>query len=632
VTTTPFIADQPPEARTMRLEYRPALDGIRAFAVIAVMLYHLDVRGVAGGFLGVDAFFVLSGFLITTLLLDEHRRTNTIDLATFWFRRLRRLLPALLLTVAAIVLFTAVAASPTRFTDLRWEGLTTLLYVVNWRFIADKVSYFDLFTDASPYRHIWSLAIEGQFYLVWPLVVLGALRRSRRALAVIAGVLTVVSVAIMSLTYEPGDPSRAYFGTDARVHELLIGCLLAMLLSVYGDRIAAKGRAVVGAGLASSLAIVVAFSVVQDTGSAYYHGGSLVFAVLVAVVIASVMSSETSALGRALALPPVRWVGEISYGLYLWHWPVIVWFTSRRTHLDGIRLTVLRVALTFAAATASFYIVERPIRTGKVPRRAVAAGLAVAVVVVAIACVGVTRKARTDPLAAEATFTLPPPRPSGAPRPFAVIVGDSVARSIARGFQQLPDADRFVSLAVPGCGIAAGVAVIPGGRVWEPSRTCRRETERMQTEYVARDDPDVVIWYSEWEVSDRLVDEKVAEFGSDEHTKDLRRDLEAAYERLTAGGAHIVLLTGPPRTAANAQAAAIHWDERSAAYNRLLGELAEHHKATTTLVDLVPIVCPGGPPCAEQVDGITLRPDGAHYSTEGAAWLAQKLLGSIPGF
>ncbi len=195
-----------------RFRYLPALDGLRAFAVLAVLCYHGGMSWAIGGFLGVDAFFVLSGFLITSLLLVEWRGTGGIALSAFWIRRARRLLPALFLVLGGVALYAAFAAAPTELDRIRSDGLASLFYVSNWRFVFSHQSYFEQFGVPSPLRHMWSLAIEEQFYLVWPMIVYGVLRWRRGsvgALAAVAGAIGIASVVLMVTLYEPGrDPSR----------------------------------------------------------------------------------------------------------------------------------------------------------------------------------------------------------------------------------------------------------------------------------------------------------------------------------------------------------------------------------------------------------------------------------------
>ncbi len=350
-----------------RLSYHPALDGLRAVAVLAVIAYHDAYAWAAGGFLGVDAFFVLSGFLITTLLVLEFRRADTINLLAFWGRRLRRLLPALLLVLLAVAIYSATEVPTIQLSALRGDSLASLFYVANWRFISTGSSYFDMFIAPSPVRHLWSLAIEEQFYLVWPLVVLGVFKLfhgSRRALLAVCVAGIVASSVVMASLYNRDDPSRAYFGTDARIHTILVGAVLALVLLARPPRTPTARRNVQIFGLVGAVGMLWTMHALSDQSSSYYHGGSLLFAVAVAGLIAAVMQPSRTALRLGLSLTPLVWIGRISYGLYLWHWPVNVYLTAVRTGWGATQLNVVRLAVTFAFAIASYFLVEMPIRRG----------------------------------------------------------------------------------------------------------------------------------------------------------------------------------------------------------------------------------------------------------------------------
>ena len=359
---------EPVSARNaVKFRYEPALDGLRALAVLAIIAYHFNYGWARGAYLSVDLFFILSGFLITTLLIMEWRRSSTIHLRAFWGRRARRLLPALLVLLVFVAVFTRFVAEPWNRATIRGDGIASLFYVANWRFIADKQGYFELFSAASPLRHMWTLAIEEQFYLVWPLVVFAVLRVSRgslRALAAVCGVGVVVSVAVMTITYGPGDPLRAYYGTDARAHTILIGALLAILLTTWTPSAVAKRR-LQAVGIAAFIVMMYAWHVATGTSSRYYHGGSVLYAVLACVAIAGAL--QPGLLRRALGFGPLAWIGRLSYGIYLFHWPLIVWLVPSRVHLTGLPLNALRLALTFLAATLSFYLIELPIRERRRP-------------------------------------------------------------------------------------------------------------------------------------------------------------------------------------------------------------------------------------------------------------------------
>ncbi|MDP1805981.1 MAG: acyltransferase, partial [Acidimicrobiales bacterium] len=297
--------------------HRPGLDGLRGLAVAAVVVFHLDEDWLRGGFLGVDVFFTLSGFLITGLLLAEVRQRGRVDLGAFWARRARRLLPAVLL----LLLFLA-ALLPTLDPVERGrrvpELLASLAYVANWQLISDGTPYFASFAVPSTVRHLWSLAIEEQFYLAWPLVM--AVVRSRRALVVGTTLGIAASVATMVVLYDPAGGTRAYFGTDARVHQILIGALAAMVLARRPVR---SGRSTTAVGLLSVAGLGWMAWAVDGSSYFYFHGGSVLAAVLAVGVIVGV-DDVAGPCSRLLAWRPLAALGLISYGLYLWHWPIIV--------------------------------------------------------------------------------------------------------------------------------------------------------------------------------------------------------------------------------------------------------------------------------------------------------------------
>ena len=294
-----------------RIAYQPALDGLRALAVAAVIAYHLGYPWAQGGFLGVDAFFVLSGYLITSLLLAERSDTGRVSLRGFWTRRARRLLPALFVMLAAVCLYAASTVPAIQLGTLRGDAFAAIFYVSNWHAISAGQSYFALFAAPLPLTHLWSLAIEEQFYLVWPLIVLGLFRVSggtRRGLWIgtIAGI--VGSQIAMTLLYSESNPSRAYYGTEARAHTLLIGCLLALIIRARPELPARAGLALQAAGVVAIGAVVTAFKL-GNASATYYHGGSLAFAIGVALVIAAAIAPR-GPLRMVLSSAPCVTSGE----------------------------------------------------------------------------------------------------------------------------------------------------------------------------------------------------------------------------------------------------------------------------------------------------------------------------------
>ena len=360
---------KPVGRRGPHLAYRPGLDGLRAIAVAAVFLYHSRIDWLPGGFLGVDLFFVLSGYLITSLLLAEWEAGNRIDLRRFWLRRARRLLPAMVVVVLAALVLAAIFAR-TDLARTRGDAVSSLLYYTNWHLIIANHSYFNLMGRPSLLQHLWSLAVEEQFYVIWPLLLVPGLvlvGRKRLPFLVIAGIAG--SATLMWVLYNPyGDPSRVYYGTDTRAFLLLMGILLALVWPAF-ERLRRALPLLELLGVAALVTTVLLFRQMQDFNPTLYRGGDLAAAFCFAVLIAAVAHPRTG-LGQALGIAPLRWLGERSYGIYLWHWPVIA---LMRPGVDiswtGPGVVVAQAAIVLAAATLSYRYIEQPIRTGRLQRR-----------------------------------------------------------------------------------------------------------------------------------------------------------------------------------------------------------------------------------------------------------------------
>lgn len=361
------------DSKSRRLPYQPGLDGLRALAVAGVFLYHAGVSWMPGGFLGVDLFFVLSGYLITSLLLHEFSADGTIDLVRFWARRARRLFPA----VALVILFALLATLTIARDDLgrtRADALSAIVYLTNWHEVIASHSYFNQFGRPSLLQHLWSLAVEEQFYLLWPLLLITGLRRLHpRNMTVLTVVLALGSCVLMWVLYNPaGDPSRVYYGTDTRAFTLLIGALLAFTWPAAQKallRWRESANVVDAVGVAALTGVLVLFVTLQDYQPWLYRGGFLVMALTGALLVAAV-SHPGGRLGRALGWEPLRWLGARSYGIYLWHWPIM---QLTRPDLDvpmhGPLLVLLQAAATVGAAALSYRYVEMPIRSGAAQQR-----------------------------------------------------------------------------------------------------------------------------------------------------------------------------------------------------------------------------------------------------------------------
>ncbi len=382
-TTLTKPAPNPPPAPTgapgsgappIGLPYLPGIDGLRAIAVLAVVAYHAELSWATGGFLGVEVFFVISGYLITSILLSERRVAGKLDLKRFWIRRARRLLPALFLLIAAAVGYTLVFL-PDEAASLRGDAAASLGYITNWYLIFGDQSYFETVGRPSLLQHLWSLAIEEQFYVVWPLLFAGGvalLGRKRFPVLVAAGV--IASAALMWGLYDPGvDPSRLYYGTDTRAAGLFVGVLLAFFWAPGRLRPVARrsGRWVIDiVGVGALLFLLHRLGTTGEYDSALYRGGFLVIALLTAAVIGMAAHPSSVVGRRVLGAGVLVWIGVRSYGIYLWHWPVVMLTRpGQDIDLDGPALLVLRLGLTLGLATLSFHYVERPIRRGELGRR-----------------------------------------------------------------------------------------------------------------------------------------------------------------------------------------------------------------------------------------------------------------------
>ncbi|HET7822551.1 MAG TPA: acyltransferase family protein [Ornithinibacter sp.] len=367
----------PTPVRSGRLQRMPGLEGVRAIAVTAVLIFHANPNWLPGGFLGVDVFFTLSGFLITSLLLSELDARGRLRLGRFYLHRARRLLPALVLVLVATSLL-AMTVAQDAAARVREDAISAVLYVTNWGYVLHGTPYFEATGRPPLLQHLWSLAVEEQFYLVWPLLLYGLWRlggalavRIGAAAGVLASTTLMAWIAIRDGIPFVTDSGRVYFGTDTHAMSLLVGAVLATYWSQRGAIAALTPQArrtVSGIGLASLVGLVAAFRFADPMSWALYRGGFLWVGVLTAGVVAAAAVNGTG-FARALSVQPLRWVGQRSYGIYLWHWPI---FMVLRPGADlesrGWPVEVARFGLTLLAASLSYRYVEMPVRRGAVGR------------------------------------------------------------------------------------------------------------------------------------------------------------------------------------------------------------------------------------------------------------------------
>jgi peptidoglycan/LPS O-acetylase OafA/YrhL len=654
-----------------RLAYLPGLDGVRAFAVVAVMMYHGGLSVTTGGFMGVDTFFVLSGFLITSLLVSEWRATSGIRLGAFWARRARRLLPALFLMLLFVAFFASVIVPRGTYPALRLDALSTLLYVSNWHFVLAHSDYFNQTAAASPLIHTWSLAVEEQFYLIWPLVVLGVLRLTRD-LRVLFALCCAAAVGSAFETYflfrRSVSVNRVYLGTDTRSQCLFIGAALAVALVVLSQRAQSNGRLSAGAlwspahargrylcavaGVLGAAASIVIWVKVNSTTSFPYEGGFFLIGAATGAVILAIVGAPRSAVPWFLSLPPLRYLGRISYGLYIWHWPLFIWLSAARTSLSGYELFGVRAAVTLAVSVASYHLVERPVRQGAFLRQwrawvAVPASFGAVLVALVVATAGSTVAAVAAP-----PSTAPPPvsAPGSGPLVRVLLIGDSTATTLGLGLGEKPVETRYnyilTDAGILGCGVAVGPEVEVMGARAQPAAICRGTPPAPGTPLSQRSLPDawrqdiaashpnvVALLAGRWEVVDREYRGKWTNILHPTFAAYVKRQLDKASDLVTASGARMVFLTAPCSDEGE-QPDGAAWPEedpaRLAEYNKLVRQVAREHPATDSVADLYAAACPGGHYTPTE-KGVTIRTvdDGIHFTPAGGVLLAPSVMPTI---
>ncbi len=693
--------------RTIVFGFVPALDGLRAIAVLGVLLYHGGAPLVTGGFLGVNVFFVLSGFLITTLLLGEWGEHLTLRLGAFWARRARRLLPALLLMLLGVAVLAKVFV-PGEFATLRLDSLSTLFYVANWHFIVGGADYFTSTAQPSPLGHMWSLAIEEQFYIVWPPVLLlllhvgRRLRPSRRFWPALGVALTgaLASALDMRTSFFHGATlTRLYEGTDTRSQDILVGAALAIGMAIWAahrtvvpsavpELTAGRfGRAHPSAGTTGTAAprphrrdlhrrrgpSVRPISAWEITGPAargilqilgwsalfaglvlwmrvdrptalLFEGGELIFAIGVALVIFCIVTAQAASLARAVGNPAFCYLGKISYGTYLWHYPLFALLDAARLHLYGVPLLAVRIAVTLVVATASYYLVEVPIRRGRMASltewRAwlTTAASFLGVVTVTVAATVPSAAGAAGPVRVVGTGY------TGAPVKVAVF-GDSVAWRL--GFALLagqPEQRYGVTIdngAIVACGVVRSTGYESGGVTDTMVPQCNSSSPpSSQWPAQWKGDLDqfhpavVMILAGRWEVMNRLIGGRWLHIGEPAYDAVLHRALDQAVQVATSDGALVVLMTAPCFDSGE-QPDGQPWPEDSPErlnlYNQMVRQVAAEHPTTVRLEDFGAMVCPGGV-FSTTTDGVQLRDgDGVHIVPTPAAgqWLASHLLPEV---
>ncbi len=666
-----------PGEQAQGLTHQPALDGLRGIAVLGVLLYHAGLPWAHGGFLGVEAFFVLSGFLITSLLATEWQRSRSIRLGNFWMRRARRLLPALIVVVIVVALRQMIGGSSVAAPDLLGSGLGTLFYAGNWQQISANNDYFATGAPSSPFQHTWSLAIEEQFYIVWPLLVMAlfwVLSRRVTSSARVFGIAAAVAAAgclasaldAFVLFNRGADVNRIYLGTDTRASGLLAGATLGLiLLTRKGVPRRVVAFAATGIGIAGIGGLFVAMALVHGTSSRLYQGGMLAVDAAVVAAIAAVILLPRSPLSRLLSLPPLRAVGLISYGLYLWHFPLFLWLTTTSTGgVAGNALLALRLAATFLVSTVSYFVVEQPIRRRRVPRLAmrilVPASLPAAVAALVIASqsaqVGAAAILPPAPVsndvaghAAGCPVTLtdgnrdievPPSAADMTANPIAepgllhntktvtfhtcpprriLVIGDSLAATLGVGLMQ--DEERYGTqvLLAPllGCGFGIrGDFDLSVGWTPQPGR-CIDEIATWRKDEVDFHADAVIVAMGWRDAFDRHWGNDVVHLGMPDYDAYVSERAAALRDALSQDGTPVLFLTVPwanPPARADGSVPLVASAERHNSINGIINSVATSGGPHVAALTLDTYVSPGNRYSA-QVGGVVCRvSDGLHFT------------------
>jgi peptidoglycan/LPS O-acetylase OafA/YrhL len=733
------------------LPHLRGLDGVRAFSVLGVIAFHNGLSSVPGGFYGVDAFFVLSGFLITTLLVTEFGTRGRINLGRFWAGRARRLLPALFLVVIAIGVVLLAAPSVLATPHVIGDAISTIFYASNWYSIHNGVSYFSTATHPSPLLHTWSLAIEEQFYLLWPLIVLAVLslgtrRKGRRArsplnrdgqrartvrvlggghlmmfpqgsehdaawtrrrrlhlLFALAAFGALASSLLMAHLAPNGYTTRAYYGTDTRAQALLVGAAIAIGVTLWkptgaganGTASAPSAASAAASGswapwfqrLCAVLGVIgiagsaVLWTTVNEASSFAFSGGFLLASLAAGLVVLGAVVAPWGLAVRLLEIPPLPALGRISYGVYLWYWPVLLVMSGSRVHLSVYPLFLCRAGVTIAIATASAFLIEIPIRRGALGQwRArvagpVAAGVAIGLVVIStlvpVEAASIpgsavsgdvnnskpngasTFSALSPPVPTTTTTTVPgtpasstpstlvPPPPTGQPIKV-LLLGDSMAGSLGVGLAQYESNSnvQIVNEGIPGCSLAMGQEIKVLFYTLPPGPPCSgtdpNAIVNQWQKWVNAYNPDVVIYVARGETFDTEVKNKWTNLGEADYNQYVADRYSAAIKVLGSRGATVVLLTTPYYDSGTSPSGVI-WPEdatsRVTTDNQIIRTVAK--SATIEdghqvyVFDLNTVVDPNNA-YAANLDSVPLRcGDGVHFTPPGGVFVGLQLLPDV---
>ena len=620
------------------LAHHRGLDGLRGVAVILVIIFHSGLDWLPGGFLGVSVFFTLSGFLITSLLINECENSGRINLKAFWGRRLRRLAPASLVVIAAVIGLASWLSTSIEASRIKGDAISAVLYFSNWRFIYSGHSYGELFSSPSPLQHLWSLSIEEQLYVVVPAVIAGlftaGLRRRGIGIVLLGGVVGSTIATMLTSGHE-----HIYYGTHTRAAELLLGAALACLFGQKIEQLATRPARPWSTIYLLPLIGVILLARFSTVDSVWVYSGALtLFGLLSAVCL-------IAAIQRGLVRQVLSWsvlvrVGEVSYGLYLIHWPVIVWLNANRLDLNPTALFGVQVVVTALLTVLSYWLIEQPIRHRKVLRSVpVALGAFVASVVAAVVLASavlastsgrvdttpevlVTLAPDTTNVNEGVTTTVADSTPTRIDRtaPLNILViGDSTAENIATALARASDGNLgVISGGVLGCPLLK-VALVRDRKDSQQNVSYCPNNEQLVRDHVAEVDAVVVVaglanqWAFQYADSDTWI-----EPGSDQYKTDLDQFLLNIEEIVAPYGLPVLVFETPPvrdnpKILGDDITALVRWANVIAEWD-----------ATWHSVKMIPYADALSDPNSD--DGKKERPDGVHLAEDFGQELARVIL------
>jgi len=618
--------------------HNSAIDGLRTFAVLSVMAFHFGLP-IYGGFIGVDAFFVLSGFLITLLLLKASSSDHGINLAIFWVRRIRRLIPAMVFMVIVVIFYAMLRSSLPEKISLVSDVNSTLAYIANWHFISNS-SYFANNGTVSPLVHMWSLAVEEQFYIFWPICIYLITRFFKNRFALIVFILSVI-IAIsssiwMAHLWDPVSPERAYMGTDSRAFQLAIGSGLAALITLKPNLIgSSKSRAMVGStGLVTLGVLTLVIGSKAGPTNFYVVGGAFLVGIAAAVTIWSLWSGQ-SALSSLMNFGPLVYLGQLSYSMYLWHWPIEVYLHPLLPKFESHNLiskTLILTFLTITMAAISYHLIETPLRTRGPLVRSKNWKILLATPIVFVV-VAVTSN----------YFLSKPPSTNEVSGNYKVImlVGDSVPLRLTAEFENYASSKGWhvVSAALGMCPATTRAMTDPEGKEFGNTGSCVSQ-RNIQVQTLETYRPSAVIWMSRYEIAD-AINAKGASISpsSQEFWRYSLGSLRETVDQLTSQNSEVVFVPIEPSGLGmlnRCTPSDCHWFYHRLISNEgvmyqnkwnelLLNETKSNSK--THYFSITKLVCrDSNVPCDDSINGIPARPDGSHFTPEGASQFIPQLV------